>query len=57
MVADLPFPPGGQRGDYVVRAPQAGDALAGSLRSAFGRDQVLPSDMARLLTKLGGSGH
>ncbi|MBB3349177.1 MULTISPECIES: hypothetical protein [unclassified Sphingomonas] len=57
MVADLPSPFSGPRGDYIVRAPQAGDVLAGSLRAAYRRDKALPSDMARLLSKLGGGGH
>lgn len=57
MVADLPSSSSGRRGDYVVRAPQAGDVLAGSLRAAYRRDKALPSDMARLLSKLGGGGH
>lgn len=57
MVAEHPSSSGGSRGDYVVRAPQAGDMLAGSLRSAYRRDKALPSDMAGLLAKLGATGH
>ncbi len=57
MVADLPSSSSGPRGDYVVRAPQAGDVLAGSLRVAYRRDKALPSDMAGLLSKLGANGH
>ncbi|WP_258047784.1 hypothetical protein [Sphingomonas citri] len=40
-----------------MRAPQAGDVLAGSLRAAYRRDKALPSDMAHLLSKLGGGAH
>ncbi|MBB3694369.1 hypothetical protein [Sphingomonas sp. BK580] len=58
MVADHPSSSGGGKsGDYVVRAPQVGDMLAGSLRAAYRRDKALPSDMACLLSKLGSSGH
>ena len=57
MVAAPPSSLSGPRGDYVVRAPQAGDVLAGSLRAAYRGDKALPSDMAQLLSKLNGSGH
>jgi hypothetical protein len=57
MVADQPSSFGGTGSDYVVRAPQAGDVLAGSLRAAYRRDRALPSDMERLLAKMGGGAH
>jgi hypothetical protein len=57
MVRDASSHSGRAGSDYVVRAPQPGDVLAGSLRAAYRRDKSLPSDMARLLSQLGGPGH
>ncbi|WP_436805589.1 hypothetical protein [Sphingomonas sp. DT-51] len=52
MVREAPSLTRTATGDYVVRAPQAGDVLAGSLNAAFRRDKALPSDMACLLSRL-----
>jgi hypothetical protein len=40
------------RGAYVMRAPQATDALAEPLRAAFGSEVALPSDLAACMAQL-----
>ncbi len=42
---------------YRVEPPRASDAIAVSLRDAFGREPMLPEDITLLLRRLNGTAH
>ena len=51
MDASYPFPADNVN-EQVVRVPRPADGIGAALRAAWGGGTVLPSDWARLLTRL-----